>query len=79
MTTGKVEYESYATVMEHQRLKDAVVEAAKAWRAERLRITSITYPPKTRTEMLGKLDWDFDQVVDALITFESEHSLELNK
>lgn len=59
---------------EHARLKDAVVEAVKAWRVERLRIET-TASPFERLDLSIDANIELFKPVDALLAFEAEHKI----
>lgn len=78
METGKAESpdrdagaQRYVVVSEHRRLKDAVVEKAKARRAAELQFDKqLSTGPSLMVAEIAE-----DEAVDALIAFESEHKL----
>jgi hypothetical protein len=61
--------------IEHERLRAAVVEAAKAWRKRRLNLDTLALDPIEKMDLHMAANSDVFAVVDALIAFEAEHKI----
>lgn len=65
-----------AITVEHQRLRSAVVEAAKGWRKRRSSIEAKVEFPFDKLDLAVAANEDFYKTIDALMVFEVEHNIE---